>query len=60
VKIGHHRGTTVQLPFIALRIYCGSLLGDPKQETTFMDVHLAALLMVGIALSYVLFRALWI
>jgi hypothetical protein len=28
--------------------------------TTFMDVHLATLLMVGIALSYILLRALWI
>jgi hypothetical protein len=28
--------------------------------TTFMDVDLAALLMVGIALSYILLRAFWI
>jgi hypothetical protein len=39
---------------------CAQLLGELQAGDDLMDVHLAALLMVGIALSYILLRAFWI
>ena len=60
VKLGHYCGTVVQLRFNSAETGLRLSAGGPKQVTTFMDVHLAALLMVGIALSYILLRALWI
>jgi hypothetical protein len=61
VELGHYRGTVVQLPFnTAEKRLPLSAGGGLQAGDDLMDVHLAALLMVGIALSYILLRALWI